>query len=73
MNPMQLFQMLQQSRNPQMMLQQLSRNNPELKRVLEVIQGKSPKEIEQYVRNTAKTQGIDINELAQKIGLRLPQ
>lgn len=70
---MQMFQMLQKTPNPHALLQQLSKNNPQLKRVMEIINGKSPKELEQYVRNTAKTQGVDINELAQKMGFNLPQ
>ena len=65
--------MLQKAQNPFGLLQQLSQNNPQLKRVMEIMQGKSPKELEQYVRNTAQTQGIDLNKLAQKMGLQLPQ
>lgn len=56
-----------------MMLNQLSVNNPQLKRVMEVLNGKSPKELEQYVRNVAQTQGVDLSQLAQKMGLQLPQ
>jgi len=73
MNPLQMLGMLQKAQNPFGVLQQLSQNNPQLKRVMEIVQGKSPKELEQYVRNTAQTQGIDLNQLAQKMGLQLPQ
>ena len=62
-----------QSKNPMGLLQQLSQNNPKLKRVMEVINGKSPQELEQYVRNTAQTQGVDLNQLAQKLGFNIPQ
>lgn len=65
--------MLQKAPNPMMMLNQLSVNNPQLKRVMEVLNGKSPKELEQYVRNVAQTQGVDLSQLAQKMGLQLPQ
>lgn len=71
MNP--LINMLMQSRNPKGLLQQLSQNNPKLQRVMEIINGKSPKELEQYVRQTAQTQGVDLNQLASKIGIQLPQ
>ena len=73
MNPLQMLQALQKAQNPKALLQQLSGNNPQLKRVVEVMNGKSPKELEQYVRNTAKTQGVDLNQLAQRMGLHLPQ
>lgn len=71
MNP--LINMLMQSKNPMGLLQQLSQNNPKLQRVMEIINGKSPQELEQYVRQTAETQGVDLNQLAQKMGLQLPQ
>jgi hypothetical protein len=73
MNPLQMFNMLSKAQNPMAILQQLSQNNPKLQRVMEIMNGKSPQELEQYVRNTAQTQGVDLNELAQKMGLQLPQ
>ena len=73
MNPLQMFNILQKAQNPIGLLQQLSQNNPKLQRVIEIMNGKTPQELEQYVRNTAQTQGVDLNELAQKMGLQLPQ
>lgn len=73
MNPLQMFNMLSQAKNPMGLLQQMSSKNPQLKRVLEVVNGKSPQELKQYVENTAKTQGVDLTQLAQKLGLQLPQ
>lgn len=70
---MQLIGMLKKNQNPMGLLNQIAQNNPQLQRVLEVIKGKSPKEIEQYVRNTAQTQGVDLNNLAQRLGFQLPQ
>lgn len=73
MNPLQMFNMLLQAKNPMGLLQQMSSKNPQLKRVLEIVNGKSPQELRQYVENTAKTQGVDLTQLAQKLGLQLPQ
>lgn len=70
---MQLIGMLQKNQNPMGLLNQIAQNNPQLQRVLEIVKGKSPKEIEQYVRNTAQTQGVDLNNLAQRLGFQLPQ
>lgn len=72
-NPLQMFQMLQNAKNPMGLLNQLGQNNPQLKRVIEVLQGKSPEEIKAYVQNVAKTQNVDLNQLAQRMGLQLPQ
>jgi len=73
MNPLQMLNAIQKAQNPTAFLSQLARQNPQLQRVMEVMQGKSPQELEQYVRNTAKTQGVDLNQLAQRMGLQLPQ
>ena len=73
MNPLQMFNMLSKAKDPMTLLQQMSSNNPQLKRVMEVVNGKSPQELRQYVENTAKTQGVDLSQLAQKLGLQLPQ
>ena len=73
MNPLQMLGALQKAQNPMQLLNQLAGQNPRLKRVMEVMNGKSPKELEQYVRNTAKTQGVDLNQLANKLGIQLPQ
>jgi len=73
MNPLQMLGALRKAPQPMELLKQLSNQNPQLKRVMEVMQGKSPQELEQYVRNVAQTQGVDLNQLAQKMGLQLPQ
>ena len=73
MKPLQMLNMLQKAQNPYGMLQQLSQNNPKLQRVMEIMNGKSPQQLEQYVRNVAQTQGVDLKDLAQKMGLQLPQ
>jgi len=65
--------MLQKAQNPKAILNQLSVNNPQLKRVMEVLDGKSPQEIKAYVQNVAQTQGVDLTQLAQRMGLQLPQ
>jgi hypothetical protein len=40
---------------------------------MEVLDGKSPQEIKAYVQNVAQTQGVDLSQLAQRMGLQLPQ
>jgi len=72
MNPMQMLGALQKAQNPMMLLNQIAGQNPQIKRVLEVMKGKSPQEMQQYVRNVAQTQGVDLNQLAQKMGFQLP-
>lgn len=57
-NPMQLIGLLQNSQNPMMMIQQLMGNHPQYKQIMQVIQGKTPQQLEQYTRNLAKIKGL---------------
>lgn len=68
---MQLIGMLQNAQNPMMMIQQMFGNNPQYRQVMQAIQGKSPQQLEQYARNLAKNQGIDLNQLAGQFGLNI--
>lgn len=70
-NPLQLMGMLQNAQNPMGMLQQLFVNNPQFKQVMQIAQGKSPQELEQYVRNLYQSQGQDINTIASQFGLKI--
>ena len=69
-NPMiKMFQMLQQSQNPMGMMQNMFGKNPQFQHVMKMVQGKSPKELEQYVRNVAKTQNFDLDKFFSQFGL----
>lgn len=68
---MQLIGLLQNSQNPMMMIQQMMGNHPQYKQIMQVIQGKTPQQLEQYTRNLAKNQGIDLNQLASQFGLKI--
>lgn len=70
-NPMQLMMMLRNSNNPMGMIQQMFGNNPQYQQIMSMVQGKSPQEIEKYVRNLYQSQGRDINQIASQFGLRL--
>lgn len=70
-NPIQLIGMLQNSQNPMMIIQQMMSNHPQYKQIMQVIQGKTPQQLEQYARNLAKNQGIDLNQLVSQFGLKI--
>lgn len=69
-NPMQLLQMISNANNPMMMLQQMFGNNPQFQQVMQVANGKTPQELEQYTRNLCKSQGIDINNILNMFGIK---
>ena len=68
---MQLIMMIRNSNNPMGMIQQMFGNNPQYQQIMSMVQGKSPQEIEKYVRNLYQSQGRDINQIASQFGLRL--
>lgn len=70
-NPLQLMGMLQNAQNPMVIIQQVFGNNPQFKQVMQIAQGKSPQELEQYVRNLYQSQGQDINKMASQFGLKI--
>ena len=70
-NPLQIISMLQNSNNPMAVVQQLFGQHPQYSQVMGMIQGKSPQEIEQYVRNLYQNQGKDITQTASQFGLKI--
>ena len=73
MNPMQLVQMLQGSGNPMQMLMGMAQNNPALGQALQMVNGKTPAEMEKMAYDMAKQRGVDLNQLAKQMGIRLPR
>ena len=73
MNPMQLIQMLQGSTNPMQMLMGMAQNNPALGQALQMVNGKTPAEMERMAYDMAKQRGVDLNQLAKQMGIRLPR
>lgn len=72
MNPMQLISMMQQSGNPMGMLMQMSQQNPLMGQAMRALNGKTPGQMEQYVRQMAQQRGVDLHQLAQQMGIRMP-
>lgn len=64
MNPMQMFQMLQGAQNPQVMFQQMLRNNPQMSSALSKIQnstqGSNPRDVAMQL---ARQRGISEQEV----------
>lgn len=55
--------------NPMQIIGQMAGNNPQMQQGMQLIQGKSPAELEQYARNMAQSQGRDINQILSSLGI----
>ena len=70
-NPLQLMTMLKNSNNPMAMIKQVFGQHPQYSQIMSAIQGKTPQQMEQYVRNLYQSQGQDINKIASQFGLKI--
>ena len=73
MNPMQLIQLIQGGGNPIQMLNQMSRTNPMVGQVLRMTNGRTPNEMRNMAQEIARQRGVDLNQLAESMGLKLPR
>lgn len=54
------------------MIQQMQRQNPQLfQKVQEMTQGKNEGQLREIAQNIAKERGIDLNQFANGLGLRI--
>ena len=63
-NPMNILMQMMSGGNPQSMLQNAMKQNPQLQAILNQ-QKQSGMSMEQYVRQIAQQQGVDINPMVQ--------
>lgn len=74
MNPMMMaLQMARGGQNPMAMLENLAGQNPQMAQAMRLIQGKSPEQLRSVASNMAKERGIDLDQMAQGMGLRIPK
>ena len=73
LNPMQLIQMIQGGGNPMQMLAQASQQNPMVGQVLRMTNGRTPGEMRNMAQEMARQRGVDLNQLAESMGLKLPR
>ena len=69
---MQVIRLYKSGGNPMQMLSQMAQSNPQMGQAMQMLQGKSPQQIQQMVQTMANQNGIDLNALAQQYGLTLP-
>ena len=73
MNPMQLIQMIRGGGDPTQILTQMSRANPMVGQVMRMTDGKTPTEMRNMAHEMARQRGVDLDQLAKSMGLKLPK
>lgn len=73
MNPLQLIQMLKGGGNPHQLIMQAAQYNPALRQAMQMVNGRTPEQIRDLAYQLAQQRGIDLNQLAQTLGVKLPK
>lgn len=68
----QIVRMAKKGVDPDKLAQQLIKQNPAVKRAADLMSGKSNDEIKQMAYNRAAQMGVDLNQMAQQMGIKLP-
>lgn len=55
--------------NPQTAFQQMVGQNPQMKQVADSMQGQSPQQMSDYMKNMAQQKGVDLGQLASQLGM----
>lgn len=73
-NPMsQIMNALQQGVNPNQIAMQLAQHNPAVRQAMQMVNGKTPEQVRDMAFQMAKERGVDLNQLARNMGIRLPK
>ena len=73
-NPMsQIMNALQQGVNPNQIAMQLAQHNPAVRQAMQMVNGKTPEQVRDMAFQMAKERGVDLNQLARNLGIRLPK
>lgn len=69
-NPiMMLVQAMNSGGNPMAVMQQMGWNNPQIAQAYQMMQGKSPQQLQQMAQNMASERGIDLNMMMRQLGI----
>lgn len=70
-NPMmRMIQLMRNGQSPMGMMQEMAMQDPRAQQAVNMIQGKSPQQLEQTARNMAREKGIDLDMMMRQMGLK---
>ena len=72
-NPMMLaVEQMKRGMNPNAVLSQIARNDPQVTQMIKILNGKNEAELRQFAQNLAKERGIDLDNLMRSMGITIP-
>lgn len=58
--------------NPYQAFYQSAQSDPAVQQAMQITNGKTPKQIKAIAQNMARQRGIDLDKLAENLGIKLP-
>lgn len=72
-NPVfQLMNVMRNGGNPMALMQQMAKSNPQVNQVMQMMNGKNPQQLRTMAENMCKERGTTIEQMAQQLGIQLP-
>lgn len=72
-NPiLQIQTLLRAGKNPNALVDYLSQNNPQVMQAKKTLSGKSPAQLEQFVRNACAERHVTVEDFARSFGIQIP-
>lgn len=65
-----LLGMARSGGNPRAMVQQMARTDPRMAQFMQMVDGKSPQQLQQLAASIATERGIDLNAFVNSLGMR---
>ncbi len=65
----QLINIARNGGSPVSMMKQMAKNDPEMAQAINIIDGKSPEQLQEIATNMAKERGTTVEEVARQIGI----
>ncbi len=72
-NVQQIFQAVQNGANPNVIAMQIAQQNPVFRNALNMANGRTPEQILGMAQQMAQQRGVDLNQVAQQLGMQLPK
>lgn len=64
-----LVQAMNNGGNPMQLIQQMAEQNPQIAQAFQMMQGKSPQQLQQMAQNMARERGVDLNQMLRQMGI----
>ena len=68
----QMMSLLRAGQNPNAILRMLAQNNPQVRQVMQMFNGKTPQQLQMMAQNMAAERGTSIEDIARQLGIQIP-